>query len=137
MSSHIERFYQEKLNIASPFRYQIETWSIFEEIKFPLLLRAPTGSGKTEAVVAPFLYQFTIKKFQIAPRMIYVLPMRVLVNSIAERIKSYAQKISPIISVLAHHGERPDAIEKKQEQNFPLILVAETLPLKQGLKRYG
>lgn len=109
MSSHIERFYQEKLNIASPFRYQIETWSIFEEIKFPLLLRAPTGSGKTEAVVAPFLYQFTINKFQIAPRMIYVLPMRVLVNSIAERIKSYAQKISPSISVLAHHGERPDA----------------------------
>ena len=54
-------------------------------------MKALTGSGKTEAVIAPFLSQFVDNKFPIASRMIYVLPMRVLVNSVAKRIKRYAQ----------------------------------------------
>ena len=41
--------------------------------------------------------------------MIYVLPMRVLVNNVAERIKKYVKKISPYISVEIQHGDLPDA----------------------------
>lgn len=33
-------------------------WEKIQAIRFPLLFKAPTGSGKTEAVVAPFLLQF-------------------------------------------------------------------------------
>lgn len=76
---------------------------------FPLLLKAPTGSGKTEAVLAPFLSQFLNNDFTIAPRLIYVLPMRVLANSIADRISNYARNISPNISVKIHHGDIPSA----------------------------
>ncbi len=60
-------------------------WDNLQVVNHPLLLKATTGSGKTEAVLAPFLSQFINNRFHIAPRLIYVLPMRVLVNSVAER----------------------------------------------------
>jgi CRISPR-associated endonuclease/helicase Cas3 len=104
-----EQFYNKHFNIASPFDHQISMWDRINDVEFPVLLKAPTGSGKTEAVLAPFLSQFIDNKFRIAPRLIYVLPMRVLVNSVAERIKKYAQKISPHISLEIQHGDLPNA----------------------------
>jgi len=92
-----------------PYQFQLEVGEKILEGKFPLLIKAPTGSGKTEAVLFPFLNQFIDNKFYIAPRMIYVLPMRVLVNNVYERIKRYTQKISPYISVQIQHGDFPDS----------------------------
>jgi CRISPR-associated endonuclease/helicase Cas3 len=104
-----EQFYKKYFGIELPFDHQINMWERLHAKCFPLLLKAPTGSGKTEAVLAPFLSQFIDNNFYIAPRMIYVLPMRVLVNSVAERIKKYAQKISPYISVEIQHGDIPNS----------------------------
>jgi CRISPR-associated endonuclease/helicase Cas3 len=106
---NISNFYKNYFNIAIPYSHQIQVWEIIETGKYPILLKAPTGSGKTEAVVAPFLSQFVENKFPIAPRLIYVLPMRVLVNSIADRIEEYAKKVSQSISVGIQHGESPNA----------------------------
>ena len=92
-----------------PYQFQLEVGEKILEGKFPLLIKAPTGSGKTEAVLFPFLNQFIDNKFYIAPRMIYVLPMRVLVNNVYERIKRYTKKISPYISVQIQHGDFPDS----------------------------
>ena len=91
------------------YPFQMEVAQCIRKGVFPILLKAPTGSGKTEAVLAPFLTQFLENRFYIAPRLIYVLPMRVLVNSIAQRIKKYAEKISPLISVKIQHGDVPDS----------------------------
>ncbi len=102
--------YKEKfknLYCFEPYDFQIEVIEKILDNKFPLLIKAPTGSGKTEAVLAPFLFQFKDNNFFIAPRLIYVLPMRVLVNSIAERIEKYAKKVSPHISVKIQHGDLP------------------------------
>lgn len=63
----IMHFYKCNFNIDSPYEHQIMMWMKVQAMKFPLLLRAPTGSGKTEAVLAPFLAQFTEKIFSIAP----------------------------------------------------------------------
>ncbi|MGC8979298.1 CRISPR-associated helicase Cas3' [Caldisericum sp.] len=104
-----DEFYKKYFNVDSPYEHQISSWEQINALKFPLLLKAPTGSGKTEAVLAPFLSQFTDNKFHIAPRLLYVLPMRVLVNSVADRIKRYAQKISPYISVEVQHGDVPNS----------------------------
>ncbi|MBI4654889.1 MAG: DEAD/DEAH box helicase [Nitrospirae bacterium] len=104
-----EQFYKQYLNIDSPFDHQINLWERIHAKNFPLLLKAPTGSGKTGAVLAPFLSQFVDNKCSIAPRMIYILPMRVLVNSVAARIKKYANRISPHISVEIQHGDLPNA----------------------------
>lgn len=105
----VEQFYKENFNINSPFDHQIKTWNNIQAMNFPLLLKAPTGSGKTEAVLAPFLSQFVDNNFHITPRMVYVLPMRVLVNSVAGRIRKYSQKISPRISVEVQHGDIPNS----------------------------
>jgi len=104
-----EKFYKKYFNIDALYEHQINIWQQVKDLKFPLLLKAPTGSGKTESVLAPFLSQFVENNFHIAPRMIYVLPMRVLVNSIAERIKKYTDRISPHISVEIQHGDVPNA----------------------------
>ena len=106
---NISDFYKNYLGITTPHTYQIRVWETIKKGKYPILLRAPTGSGKTEAVIAPFLAQFIQNKFSIAPRLIYVLPMRVLVNSIANRIRKYAQNVLGNISVEVQHGESPNA----------------------------
>lgn len=105
----IKGFYKLNLGIKSPYPYQQEVWKKIREFDTPLFIRAPTGAGKTEAVIAPFLYQFAENRFPIAPRLIYVLPMRVLVNQIKSRIENYAQKVSKNISVEIQHGESPNA----------------------------
>lgn len=104
-----EQFYKQYFNIDSPFDHQINLWERIHAMDFPLLVKAPTGSGKTEAVLAHFLSQFIDNNFHIAPRLLYVLPMRVLVNSVAERIKRYAQNISPYISVKVQHSDVPNS----------------------------
>ncbi len=91
-----------------PFIYQESVWDYFKNLNFPFLIKAPTGSGKTEAVIFPFLNQFLENNFYLAPRMIYVLPMRVLVNNIAQRIENYAKKISSNLSVEIQHGDIPN-----------------------------
>ncbi len=107
--ANAKQVYKEYLQIGSPYDYQQEVFSLIHQNRCPLLIQSPTGSGKTEAVLAPFLSQFVNNKFHIAPRLLYVLPMRVLVNSVAERIKRYAQKISPHISVEVQHGDIPNS----------------------------
>jgi len=102
-------FYKNYFGITKPFEHQEKLWNLINETQFPILMRAPTGSGKTEAVVAPFLQQFVIQEFRIASRLIYVLPMRVLVNSIAERISNYAKKVNSKLTVEIQHGDLPDA----------------------------
>ncbi len=105
-------FYRDKLGISGPYSHQQELWDgLLSNKQEPsvFLVKAPTGSGKTEAVIAPFLAQFQENRFTIAPRLIYVLPMRVLANQVADRIRSYAQRISPDISVKIQHGDVPQA----------------------------
>ncbi len=104
-----ELFYKKYFNIESPYEHQISLWNRIHAMELPLLLKAPTGSGKTESVLALFLSQFIDNNFHIAPRMIYVLPMRVLVNSVAQRIRKYTQKISTYISVEVQHGDVPNS----------------------------
>lgn len=106
---NFKEFYRNFLKISEPYQHQEQTWDLVDKLKFPLLIKAPTGSGKTEAVVAPFLNQFINKNFKISPRLIYVLPMRVLVNSITGRIESYAKNISSHISVKIQHGDIANA----------------------------
>jgi len=105
---HDKDFFQQTF-VLEPYPFQTKVSECVDEGKFPILIKAPTGTGKTEAVLSSFLSQFKSNKFQIAPKMIYVLPMRVTVNSIAKRIKKYAQKISPYISVEVQHGDVPNA----------------------------
>lgn len=69
-----------------------------------ILVEAPTASGKTEAVVFPYLTQHCLKTFPLARRLIYVLPTRALVNAQALRIKGHAEKLGLNLIVNIDHG---------------------------------
>ena len=85
---------------GGPYRYQKDCMEYISEGK-SIILRAPTGSGKSEAVIVPFL---AYMNETLPPQIIYSLPVRVLVEDLAERFKKYASKKR--LSVAAHHGKR-------------------------------
>lgn len=76
-----------------------------------VILRAPTGAGKTRAAVFPFLYA---RQQQISfPRqMIYSLPLRTLATSLYKETQDVCQKAFPEAglrpTVTIQTGEQPD-----------------------------
>ena len=92
-------------NGVNPYPHQIKTFEYLSRGK-PVLLVAPTGSGKSEAVFVPFL---AMRGAVIPPRMIYCLPMRTLVNSLAERFKKIAEDYSDL-RICAQHGQKPESV---------------------------
>ena len=79
--SRYEDFFT-RLTGKKPYPYQIKLARELTEGK-SLILRAPTGSGKTWATVVPFIYScLTGGKF--ADRLIYALPLRALASNLHE-----------------------------------------------------
>ncbi|MFN6569877.1 DEAD/DEAH box helicase [Dendronalium sp. ChiSLP03b] len=78
-----------------------------------ILLRAPTGSGKTETAIAPFLFAKHLK-LDFPNKLIYVVPLRTLANSLRQRAetlvanweKAYPSYHSPIVTLQT--GENPE-----------------------------
>ncbi|HEW92448.1 MAG TPA: CRISPR-associated helicase Cas3' [Thermotogaceae bacterium] len=66
-----------------------------------VVLRAPTGSGKSEAVIVPFLTN--INK-TLPSQLIYSLPVRVLVDDLSRRFAKYSNVKG--VNVAGHHGKR-------------------------------
>jgi len=58
-----------------------------------VLLRAPTGSGKTETAIAPFLFAQELQNYlpQGPNKLIYVVPLRTLANSLRQRAEALAK----------------------------------------------
>ncbi|MHB1544331.1 MAG: type I-G CRISPR-associated helicase/endonuclease Cas3g [Gammaproteobacteria bacterium] len=72
------------------------------EEQWPELLDVPTGMGKTAAVVLAWLWKRQIKKDSDTPRrLVYCLPMRVLVEQTENNIRSWLENIG----VLGETGE--------------------------------
>ena len=86
-----------------------------------VVLRAPTGAGKSETAFAPFLAHHIngTAGTEFPNRLIWALPMRALARSLAER---FARKLMPdTLSVSLQHGD----LEPKSEDGFwSNVLVA-------------
>lgn len=63
---------------SEPFNYQKELAD--EKTDFPSLLNAPTGAGKTNAVLGAWLWRRINNPETVGRRLIYCLPMRTLVE---------------------------------------------------------
>ena len=79
----IEELFLDLTGYPSPRQFQKETIETIRQ-RNNALLRAPTGSGKTETAIAPFLFA---QEFNIPfpKKLIYIVPLRTLANSLRER----------------------------------------------------
>lgn len=81
-----------------------------------VLLRAPTGSGKTETAIAPFLFAKALQHHlpQGPNKLIYVVPLRTLANSLRQRAEALVKRWSqvgpacPPLVVTLQTGENPE-----------------------------
>ena len=79
------------------------------------ILKAPTGSGKTETAIAPFLFA-KLHDLDFTNKLIYVVPLRTLANSLRIRTQNYieqwnkrhADKNLKNIVVTLQTGENPE-----------------------------
>lgn len=87
-----------------PYAYQMEVARLIHEGS-NVVLRAPTGAGKTLAALIPYLAERREGRYS---RLIYALPLRTLVRSIHGEAKAVAQKLAPELTVTMQTGEQPD-----------------------------
>lgn len=93
----------KKFTGYNPYNFQIEC---IEELTQggSLIVRAPTGSGKSEVAFISFLHS---KNEQLPPQMIYSLPTRTLIDNLSNRALKYATFKNQ--SIATHHGKRVES----------------------------
>ncbi len=84
------------------------------------LIMAPTGFGKTEAGLIPVLDEM----LKINPKpvaLLYITPMRALINDIVRRIDFWASQLG--FTVARKHGDVPQSEKNRRLRKAPHILV--------------
>ncbi|MEL9970259.1 MAG: DEAD/DEAH box helicase [Metallosphaera sp.] len=84
------------------------------------LIIAPTGFGKTEAALLPILSLMSEGE-QKPVSMIYITPLKALINDITIRIDWWASKLGFVVS--RKHGEVPQKEKNMRLKKAPHILV--------------
>jgi ATP-dependent Lhr-like helicase len=88
-----------------------------------LLLVAPTGSGKTEAVLLPVFSKLieTQSQDQKGIRVLYITPLRALNRDMLKRLTLWAQKLG--LTVEVRHGDTEQKTRRMQAKKPPNMLV--------------
>lgn len=88
-----------------------------------LLLIAPTGTGKTEAVLLPVFSKIIEQKDKqkAGIQIIYITPLRALNRDMLKRLTFWSQQLG--ISVQVRHGDTETKIRRKQARQPPQMLV--------------
>jgi len=95
-----------------------------------VLLTAPTGSGKTDAALNPFLLSLSqLKPDDPSPKCIYSVPMRVLANQFVEKYKpkvtQYGELIGLKLETNIQTGEQQD--DRRFDSNLIFATIDQTL----------
>jgi len=87
-----------------------------------VLLIAPTGTGKTEAVILPVLSNLIQQPEEPKGiQIIYITPLRALNRDILKRLTFWAQRLG--ITVEVRHGDTELKTRRKQARQPPRMLV--------------
>ena len=117
----IQQLYQDVCGFV-PKAMQFDLYQKLVEGNDALLVRAPTGAGKTEAICLAAL--------ALGKRLIMPLPTRSLLEDHARRLKTYLQRFS----ALAQNKDRPIAmiIDTGEESRRYVFVNGQSVPFKQG-----
>jgi ATP-dependent Lhr-like helicase len=86
-----------------------------------VLLIAPTGSGKTEAVLLPIFSKLIQQEEKKGISIVYITPLRALNRDLLKRLSFWASRIG--ISVEVRHGDTEMKLRRKQAIFPPHMLV--------------
>ncbi|MEM3040931.1 MAG: CRISPR-associated helicase Cas3' [Nitrososphaerota archaeon] len=91
--------FRDIFKLSTPYGEQLEhfrsVWGRAEAGEAPAtVLKMPTGYGKTEALISPYLAQVVSRNWTLAPRLIYTLPTQALCNQMLERILCYVDRVN-------------------------------------------
>jgi CRISPR-associated endonuclease/helicase Cas3 len=105
--------------VFSPYPYQIR---LAETPIVSRALRVPTGAGKTAGAVLSWLYRRELRAPDAPTRLIYCLPMRVLVEQTVAEARKWVERVAPDVLVAPlMGGDLSDAWTIHPER--PAILV--------------
>jgi ATP-dependent Lhr-like helicase len=92
-----------------------------------VLLIAPTGSGKTEAVLLPIFDQLAKMKNRHGISVIYITPLRALNRDLLKRLDFWSGKLGFTVEI--RHGDTPQKDRRRQSIKPPdfLVTTPETL----------
>src|SRR3972149_11830798 len=86
-----------------------------------VLLIAPTGSGKTEAVLLPVFSKLVEQQEAQGIAVIYITPLRALNRDMFKRLTFWSERLG--ITVDVRHGDTETRIRRKQARQPPRMLV--------------
>jgi ATP-dependent Lhr-like helicase len=86
-----------------------------------VLLIAPTGSGKTEAVLLPIFSKLIQQEPKKGISIVYITPLRALNRDLLKRLSFWAERLG--ISVEVRHGDTEMKLRRKQALFPPQMLV--------------
>jgi ATP-dependent Lhr-like helicase len=87
-----------------------------------VLLIAPTGTGKTEAVLLPVFSKLVTQQDALKGiQVIYITPLRALNRDVLKRLTFWSQQLG--ISVEVRHGDTEMKTRRKQARQPPQMLV--------------
>ncbi len=136
-----ENFFKRATGFA-PYPYQAK---LGEGRDFPVLLKIPTGAGKTEAAILGWLYRrFEHPKEAVRDstprRLVYCLPMRTLVEQTVKRVKGWLEMLgrSDDVGVVTLMGGEPRTQWYLEPEKPYVIIGTQDMLLSRGLNRgYG
>ena len=139
----------EKATNNGPFPYQV---SLATSAHLPQILNAPTGSGKTDAVVLAWLWRRKQLRDATPRRLVYCLPMRVLVEQTRDKVKKWLRNLdllaekpgdeaNKITVTVLMGGEDKDRWDEYPERDAIIIgtqdmLLSRALNRGYGMSRY-
>ncbi|MCS7094363.1 MAG: DEAD/DEAH box helicase [Thaumarchaeota archaeon] len=104
-----------------------------------VLLMAPTGSGKTEAVILPILSELVVNRELRPIAALYITPLRALNRDLLDRVSWWSQRLD--VAVAVRHGDTSPSERRAHTLKPPLMLITtpetlQSLLMGKVLRRY-
>src|SRR5271169_7265322 len=99
MTEDFTEFFYRATNGKSSYPFQ-ERFA--EADSLPHLLRAPTGAGKTATAVLGWLWRYLHSGKPTPRRLIYCLPMRVLVEQSVSEARGWIKNLGLEVEICVH-----------------------------------